>query len=45
MEALDEIVKQDYHGPIKEGLKAKEIIDLGLSMYGSKAIVKTAFRP
>jgi Na+-transporting NADH:ubiquinone oxidoreductase subunit NqrC len=45
MEALDQIVKQDYHGPIEEGLKAKEIIDLGLAMYGSKAIVKAAFRP
>jgi hypothetical protein len=45
MEALGQIVKKDYHGPIKEGLKAKEIIDLGLSMYGSKAIVKAVFGP
>jgi hypothetical protein len=45
MEALSQIVKKDYHGPIKEGLKAKEIIDMGLSMYGSKAIVKAVFGP
>jgi Glu-tRNA(Gln) amidotransferase subunit E-like FAD-binding protein len=43
MEALDQIVKNDYHGPLK--LKAKKFIDLGLSFYGSGDIVKAAFRP
>jgi hypothetical protein len=44
-EALDQIEKKDYHGPIKKGLKAKEIIDLGLAIYGSGTHVMAAFRP
>jgi hypothetical protein len=43
MEALDQIAKNDYHGPLK--LKAKEFIDLGLSVYGSGAKVEAVFGP
>jgi hypothetical protein len=40
-EALSDIVARGYHGII--GLKAKEIIDLGLAVYGNGVKVKAAF--
>jgi hypothetical protein len=44
-EALYQIEKKDYHGPLKKGLKAKEIIDLGLAIYGAGTYAMEAFRP
>jgi hypothetical protein len=41
--ALSDIIERDYHGIIKH--KAKEIIDLGLAVYGGGSEVKAGFGP
>jgi hypothetical protein len=42
-QALKDIMNREYHGIIK--LKAKEIIDIGIALYGNGEIVKTVFGP
>jgi hypothetical protein len=39
--ALDSIAQRDYHSIL--GDKAKEIIDLGIAIYGNKNKVKAIF--
>jgi hypothetical protein len=40
-QALEDIIKRDYHGIVKPN--AKEIIDIGIAVYGNGNKVKTAF--